>query len=325
FSLAASGGKATKGGIGRGRITNFVGDGSAGKTAITLEICAQTYYFLKNRESNIWPTPKKIDVVYNNKEGVMDFPVVKMWGKEFNEAVIWTRSEHMEQCGRDILRRIKALKKGECLLYVIDSLDAYDAKKARERSEKSIKTDKEADNTMGMEKPKYLSREFFPSLCSALEDGQKDATIIIISQVRDNIGAGMFEKRYKRQGGKAMDFYTHMVCWLAVVTKLTKEVTIGSKKKKIPYGVTTKAQFSRNKCATSFRDVDIDILFANKYTPARLGAIDDIGSMVKFMGYRKDTIPEWSKKKKQLIKLVKKKWNDIEKSLVQEREEVYPK
>lgn len=319
LNLAASG-KAKKGGIGRGRIINVVGDKSAGKTAICLEICAQTFYFIKELESKIWQTPKKVSIVYNNREGVMDFPLNKMFGDRFVDGVEWIHSEYMEECGRDILRRVTKLKKGEFLLYVADSVDAFESKKQMERVEKSVKTDKEVEKTMGMEKPKYLSTNFFPRLSSLMKQKDKDATIILVSQVRDNIDAGMFADKYRRNGGKALDFYSHQVCWLAVVKKLTKEVN----KKKIPFGVTTKAQFRKNKIATPFRNADIDILFANKYTPAGIGGIDDIGSMIKFMGYKKDSIPEWTKKINKLIKQVKNKWVEMEKAIVQKRERRYP-
>lgn len=319
LNLAASG-KAETGGIGRARIINMVGDKSAGKTALCLEIAAQTFYFVKTLKSKLWVTPKKVSIVYNNKEGVMDFPVVKMFGRGFNEEVEWIHSEHMEECGRDILRRVTALKKGEFLLYIADSIDAFESKAQKERVETSIKSDKEVKNTMGMEKPKYLSTNFFPRLCSLLKQKDKDATIILVSQVRDNIDAGMFADKYKRNGGKALDFYAHQVCWLAVVKKLTKEIN----KKKFPYGITTKAQFRKNKIATPFRNADIDILFANKYTTPGIGGIDDIGSMIKFMGYKSDSISKWNKNLKKLIEKVKKKWVDIEKALVQERERRYP-
>lgn len=325
YNLASSG-KAKKGGIGRGRILNLVGDGSAGKTLFALEICAQVFYFIKSIESKLYPTPKKVTIVYNNKEGVMDFPLVKMFGKRFTDGIEWKYSEFIEECGRDILRRVGTLKKAECLVYVADSIDAFESKKGKERVEKSIKSNNEVDKNMGMEKAKYFSVDFFPRLCSSMKG--KDATIILISQVRENMDAGLFGNKYKRNCGKALDFYTHTVCWLAVVKKLTKVMIIKGKKYIMPYGVTTRAQFRRNKISTPFREAEIDILFANDFTPDGIGGIDDIGTMVKYLGFKKDSIPLWTKKKNKLIKLVYEKWITIQKKVVDEeigkRERRYP-
>lgn len=309
LNLAASQ-KAKEGGWGRGRIINLVGDGSSGKTLLALEACAQAFYTIKDKDSQLFQKPDKVTIVYNNKEGVMDFPLDKMYGKEFTRGVEWVQSETIEQCGRDVQRRVAALKKKEFLLYVADSLDSFDSQAGKARVEKSVRTDAQIDGTYGMEKAKYLSNNFFPHLCSSMVG--KDTTIILISQVRDNINAGLFGNKYRRVGGKALDFYTHQVCWLAVIKKLTKEV----KKKKRPYGVTVRAQFRRNKLATPFRDADFDILFDY--------GIDDIGSMVNYMNYKKDTVSEWERKPNKLIRAVEKDWNNCERKIKPERRRRFP-
>jgi hypothetical protein len=125
---------------------------------------------------------------------------------------------------------------------MILSLAACGSAKQDARAEeriKAIENDKEMKGTYGMGKAKYLSQEFFPQLCKTLED--KNILLIIISQIRDNTDMFSFEK-YSRSGGKALDFYCHMVIWLATAKKITvekgeqKAVTGGTNKLKVTKG-----------------------------------------------------------------------------------------
>lgn len=309
LNLAASG-KGKKGGWARGRIINIVGDGSSGKTILALEACAQVFYYIKKVESKLFPKIKKISIVYNNKEGVMDFNLEEMYGESFVKGVEWIHSETCEEFGRDYQRRVERLREGEFLLYVADSLDAFDSAASKKRIEKSIKIDKDIEGTYGMEKAKYFSGSFFNHLTSVMKE--KDATLICISQVRDNINAGIFGEKHRRVGGKALDFYTHQVCWLAVREKLKKIV----KKQERAYGVRIKAKFKRNKVAKPFRDAEFNILFDY--------GIDNIGSLVDYIGsdfkqrdtefYEKDETNQ-----RNLIDRIEQEWNEVEEAIKPKR------
>ena len=253
------------GGWARGRIINLVGDGSSGKTLLALEACAQAFYGLKKAESLLWPKVNDISIVYNNVEGVMDMPIETMYGKKFVDAVEWLPEDGVarenpmtcEAFGRDLLSRINAIKAGQALVYVLDSVDATTTEKGVERMDKSIKTGKALDGSYGsgVERAKYFSSEFFGQLCSRMSG--KDVTIFLISQVREKLDAMAFGEKYYRAGGKALDFYTHQVCWLAQIKKLTNEY-LGQKR---IYGVKVRGRFKRNKVARPFREADFDILF----------------------------------------------------------------
>ena len=309
LNLAASG-KGKAGGWARGRIINLVGDGSSGKTLCALEACAQSFYHIKERGSKLFSRPEKVSIVYNNKEGVMDFPLEEMYGEDFVNGVVWIQSSTCEEFGRDYQRRVNSLKDGQFLLYVIDSLDALDSSAGRKRVEKSVKTDKDIEGTYGMEKAKYFSAGFFSHLCDTMQE--KDATLICISQVRDNINAGIFGEKHKRVGGKALDFYTHQVCWLAVREKLKKTV----KRQERVYGVRVKARFKRNKTAKPFRDAEFDILFDY--------GIDNVGSIVKFLNEDESRIGEYEKSQATLEDVINKleqDWQAIEDAIKPKRKE----
>jgi len=313
LNLAMSG-KGKDGGYARGRIINLVGDGSSGKTLLALEACAQVYYNLNKKTTDLFPSVKKVTIVYNNVEGVMDFPIEEMYGEDFVKNIEWVRFDTAETLGRDYLKRVKNLNKGEFLLYVIDSIDAMSSTASKKRAEESIKKDKDQDGSYGMEKQKYFSSTLFPRACEYMEG--KDATMICISQVRENINAGLFGAKHYRVGGKALDFYTHQVVWLAQVGKLSKEF----KSKKKVYGVRTKAKLNRNKVAKPFREAEFDILFDY--------GVDDIGSMLTYMyGTAREInwngvefkrldlvkhLEDDNEEYKKLVTMVEKDWNEIE-------------
>ena len=123
------------------------------------------------------------------------------------------------------------LKGDQFGIYVLDSLDGLTSQEQDERADERLKAfhaEKTFDKgTYGMGKQKYLSQEFFPQLCSIIED--KNVLVIIISQIRENIDMFSFEK-YSRSGGKAMDFYAHSVIWLATAKYITKKDKIYDRK-----------------------------------------------------------------------------------------------
>ena len=270
LNLAISG--SSKGGWARGRVNNVVGDKSCGKSLLSLDLCANTFYTIKKTQSKLYPRIRNVYIVYDNVEGVMDFKLEQMYGKEFVDNVEWIRSGTCEEFGRNYLSRVKNLVKGDFLLYVIDSMDSLISQAGRERMEKSLNSDKDEEASYGTEKAKYLSNKFFGNCCDLMQG--KDATLLCVSQVRENLNAGMFGKKHYRVGGKAMDFYTQVVVWLYGGEKL-KETING---KKMVYGNSVIAKVEKNKCGIAFRDAEFPILYNNG-----ISYIDDIGSLIKFL------------------------------------------
>ena len=257
--------KGKTGGWARGRIVNVVGDGSSGKTLISLELAARFYYGMQGNKSYNFPDVKKVQVIYNNVESVMDFPVQEMYGDDFYNNIEWINLPFIEKTGRDFSNRVFNLKKGESLLYIIDSWDALKTEGNYEAFQESAKKDTKKKDGYNLDKQKYGTQEFFPSICTAMD--KKDVTLVIVSQVRDKINA-MFGAQKIRTGGKALDFFTHQVGWLRQVEKLKRVIS----KQDVIYGVKVEVNVKRNKVALPYRKAMFTILF--NY------GIDDISSML---------------------------------------------
>ena len=312
LNLALSG-KGIDGGWARGRVDNVVGDGSSGKTITALELAYWVFLRIKKIKSKLFAPVKKFYIVYNNCEGVMDFPLEKMYGEDFVAAVEWICIKEIENMGKDFIRRYRDLKKGEFLLYIVDSWDALYSIKDKQRFEDSINKDKEEDGSYNLEKQKYAGK-FFSNICDDLESNKKDATFFIISQVRQKIGAKFGKKTY-RAGGKALDFYTHQVAWIREQEKLTKT----KRGHKRVYGIRSEVKVERSKVAKPFREAQFTILYDY--------GIDDINSMadflygkgaIRFKGERfarRDTFVNFVEEnnyEEKLQKMTEKEWQEVE-------------
>lgn len=261
-----------RGGIARGRVINIVGDGSSGKTLLALEFAFNCLKNVKKIKSKIFPKVKKVRIVYDNGEGVMDFPVEDMYGEKFERAVKWKRSSSVEAWGRSVGRELDRWEPGVFTLYIIDSLDSLPPEKSKERFKKAALEDKPEESKAYAEKASYLSQNFWGNLCSDVMG--KDFTLIIISQVREKIGV-IFGEKYYRAGGKGMDFYTHQVFWLAVLKRLTSKISVKGVQRVYQYGVNIKARQKRSKVSKPYSEGEFIILYDH--------GVDRIGSLVNFL------------------------------------------
>jgi RecA/RadA recombinase len=308
FNLACSGTK--DGAVPRGRFFNLVGDGSSGKSLFANETAFHFLKFVKTNKSEIFPSVKTAKVVYNNGEAVMDFPLVKMYGQKYVDAVEWIRSKNIEQVGRDVLERTKALKKGESLLYIIDSWDSFrsvhDSKILEEKDEEIIKG-------YALKKQQF-AWAFCAEFCEWIDKNNTDVTLFVISQTKRKIGVTFGKQKY-RTGGDALNFYTHLVPWIREVKKLTKT----RKGEKRVYGVDGEVKVERSKVALPFRTANFRILFDYGVDDiASCGAYLKSKKMTKWHGIGLSDLEEFSKEieKKGLhekLKIkVEKLWKDVE-------------
>lgn len=223
------------GGWALGRIANIVGDKSTGKTLLAIEAMAN---FARD-----YPEGKRY---YCEVEAAFDKGYAAALGMpdvEFVEDVFT-----VEDFYEDLKTKIEESEGSkEPALYILDSLDALSDQAELDREI--------GKGSFGAEKAKKMS-ETFRRLTQKLESS--NISLIVISQVRDNMNAMAFGKKTKRSGGRALDFYCSQVIFLAHVKQLTKTI----KGVKRPIGVQIKVKCEKNKIGLPFRECEFPILFA---------------------------------------------------------------
>ncbi len=244
------------GGYPIGKIVNIIGDRSTGKTLLSTECIARARAVIGD----------SLKFVYDDAEAGYSFDTRALYGFDMT-APEGGPSYTIEDFGHKFSQALASLEKDDTLIYVLDSLDSLTSQaevtRQKER-EATLAAGKELKGgTYGLEKQKQLG-EFFRLQRQAIKD--KNVLLIIISQVRENIGVS-FGNKFTRTGGKALDFYASQIIWLAEIEKI--------KTKNTATGITIKVHTSKNKIAMPFRQTYIDILFDY--------GVDDIGGCLDYL------------------------------------------
>lgn len=221
------------GGWARRRIANIVGNRSSGKTLLGIEASANFAF-----------SEPKGKIRYREAESAFDEQYAQALGFPLDRVDFGEPLETVEDLFEDLTKVVTDAKGPE--LYIIDSLDALS-----DRSEMERDIDQ---GSFGAEKAKKLS-QLFRRLVSKLSG--KDVTLIIVSQVRDNVGGAMFAKKHVRSGGRALDFYASQVVMLQEIKKLKR--TISNVERVV--GIEVKAVLEKNKVALPFREAEFPIMF----------------------------------------------------------------
>jgi recombination protein RecA len=238
------------GGWALSRVVNIVGDKSVGKTLIALEACINFHIqYPKGR------------IRYAEPEAALGKGYAQEMGLPMKK-VEWVEDDEMETVEDwydDLDHFLDELDDDEPGMYILDSLDALtsDAEKKRKIRESSF----------GGEKPKKMG-ELFRKLIRKIK--RKRVCVIVISQVRDNIGVAFGEK-HTRTGGKALDFYASQIIWLANMGQMKRTIsgverTIGNK---------VKALCKKNKVGIAWRNCEMDVRYGF--------GIDDVASNLKYL------------------------------------------
>ena len=232
-----------------GRISNVVGDKSSGKTLLAIEAMIA---LLRCKEF------KHKKAIYYETEAAFDFEYAKMLGMP-ETGVEKMQGETIEHFFDTLLAFCKeAKKKKGAYLFILDSLDGLSSD---DESKKDI-----SEGSYNMSKQKKLG-ELFRRLVSVIEEA--NVHLMIISQVRQNIGALPFAPKHIRSGGKALDFYASQILWLSERAKLK------NKKTGLVYGMEILGKVTKNKITLPFREANFQIIF--NY------GLDDLGSVVDWI------------------------------------------
>lgn len=265
------------GGWARRRIANIVSDKAVGKTLLAIEACANFNIVEPKGKIRYREAESAFDEAYAATVG---FPVGKV---DFGDGLM----ETVEDLFEDLQKVIAGAKGPE--LYIIDSLDSLS-----DRSELEREIDK---GTYGAAKAKLLS-QMFRRLVRELAD--KDITLLVISQIRENIDAGMFAKKWTRAGGKALDFYCSQVLHLAQIEKLKKTIRGITR----VTGTRVKASVEKNKISLPYREAEFQILFGY--------GINDRAACLDYLKQVGSSVDAKNTSLEELHKMVEDSWYEIE-------------
>lgn len=242
--------QALGGGFVCGRTANIVGDRSAGKTLVAMELCANF--------ANAYP---KSPMRYAESEAAFDMPYAAEMGIPTAD-ITFNKSGYIdtvEALFEDMEAWLEKHKKAKQSLYIIDSLDALS-------DDAELDADFDA-GSFGGKKPKQIGK-LFRMLITRMEE--QGCLFVVISQLRDKIGVTFGETK-TRSGGKALDFYATHIVWLREKGKIKK--TIKGIERTI--GVECEAYVKKNKIGLPFRKADYPIIYGY--------GIDDMTSSVEWL------------------------------------------
>jgi RecA/RadA recombinase len=272
------------GGWGFGRVYNVVGDKSTGKTLLAEEAMANFHLKYPKGKCYYRETEAAFDESYfkalgGNPETVDFGPDGADTHWQTIEAIQNDIGVILDKYDEEVATKAKALREKNKrkktytakmaldaaretmlpALYIVDSLDALSSEAELGRAAKRRKafakgTQEELAGSYNLEKPKIMG-EFFREEIKRIKRSR--ICIIIISQIRDRIGAMIRGVKYTRTGGRALDFYASVVLYLADLGKVPE--TIKGIKRVV--GIKVKAKATKNKITVPHRECEFEIRF----------------------------------------------------------------
>lgn len=234
-----------------GTIVNLVGDKSAGKTMIYHTMLAEIAGRKRFNNHRLIHRDVEEGVVWN----VENLFGAKLANRLEDDVEIRT----MEDFKKDLK---SCLKDGQPFIYGLDSYDLLTT------AEEDKKKDEGESGYSGAKKTKELGALLRSTVSEMKKTG---SLLVIISQVRTNMDAGIFGKKFYRTGGKALDHACSHEIWVYRGAKLKREV----KKRKRVIGVTAMPKVEKNRLTGKARDIEFPIYYDY--------GIDDIGCMVSWL------------------------------------------
>jgi len=238
------------GGLPIGGVVNYVGDSSTGKTLLAITAAA----FIQNLPPRGY---SGFQIAFDTAEEGLNKEFASKVGLDISNIALKS-SATVEDFINNLSNFLENIPPGQGGFYVLDSMDALS-------SEAELDRDPKESATYGTERAKKVS-EMFRRCIHFLHE--KATTLLIISQVRENISKLPYAPKFRRSGGKALDFYSDQIVWLAEVGKI--KASNG-----LIIGIVSQAKITKNRFGPPFREVRIPILFDY--------GVDDIRGLLDFL------------------------------------------
>lgn len=290
------------GGYPLGRMSNIIGDKSTAKTHLACEAITNFTLDYPDGAACYIDTEAAFEKDY---AAAMGMPIDNVEFDDEDNPII-TIENWYKHFSNFLKTQLKNNTPG---IYVIDSLDALSSDEEMERP-----IDK---SSYSMTKQKKLG-EMFRRKIKTIEKSR--VNLMIISQVRENINVSFGEK-YRRSGGKSMDFFASQCLWLAHIGKIPKI----NKKVKRTVGINIKAICKKNKISLPFRECEFEFIFGygvddlhanvnwlksvNKLSEFDLSE-NDLKTYFKEVEDMNDK--KYKKERKQAANIVKRVWAEVE-------------
>lgn len=194
-------------GIKKGTLVSFASESGLGKTATALNVCANV---VKDPELN-----KQYSIYYLDKEGsATNFNFQEQFGISENSIHVITAAMHnsqdLESLERTYLYLIGLMNKGKSIIAVVDSINAYIAECSRAVLTTNLNVVAGSEDKLGTIKEDRLGQiaaansKYLPMLKE--KAAATGSVIMLISQLRVNVGGGLYEPKTIISGGKGIIF-----------------------------------------------------------------------------------------------------------------------
>lgn len=263
------------GGFAKGKYFWMVGDSSSGKTFLMLTCLAEASI---NKEFDDYR------FIYDNGEDGALMNMSKYFGRRMAERVeppatdkdggaVYSGTIEDFYYNLDDAFLVAEAPGGKPFIYLLDSMDALDSKYSEQKFDEAKKAArnpklKPARGDYGDGKAKINSTRLRGAVSRLTHTG---SILIILSQTRDAIDAGMFDEQQTFAGGHALRFYATVQLWSSVGSKIKRTI----KDREIVVGVRCRVKTKKNRLTGKERTIEFPIYFDT--------GIDDIGGMIDFL------------------------------------------
>lgn len=230
-------------GLSKDQLINVVGDSSTGKSLLMCEWAATFMATFPGSIVRIKDVEDAYDEGYLRSIGIPMDAIEMVENKDGEPGYVANTVEGVQ---KDIFKQLaRSQKTGEHILYIIDSWDVLSEEQEQ---------DKEIGKSKSRANKAKVGSEFGRRLWHEMASAH--VTIIIVSQIRDNIGV-MFGPKYRRSGGNWFDFLCSQVFWLFQDSTAIERTHKGVKRK---YGRWTRVRCSKNRKTGDCEDVYMPII-----------------------------------------------------------------